>query len=72
MFCLKVLAQSTLKEAKLRRHLESNHEKCIDRTLEVFEEKEHQTKRSRIDRPATWGGVAYSHNKAVCASFSVA
>ena len=29
-------------------------------------------KRSRIDRPATWGGVAYSHNKAVRPSFSFA
>ena len=29
-------------------------------------------KRSRIDHPATWGGVAYSHSKAVKASSTVA
>ena len=38
----------------------------------MLKEKEHQVKRSRIERPATWGGLAYSHNKAVRASFSVA
>ena len=69
---LKVFAHSFLKEAKLSRHLESNHKKFVDKTLEVFKEKEHQGKRSRIDCPATWGRVAYSHNKAVRASFSVA
>ena len=34
-------------------------------SLNVFKEKEHQVKRSRIDRPAAWGRVAYSHSKAV-------
>ena len=34
----------------------------------MFKEKEHQVKQSRIDCPAAWGGVAYSHNKAVRAS----
>ena len=37
----------------------------------MFKEKEHQVKRSRIDYPAAWGGVAYSHNKVVRASFFV-
>ena len=46
---LKVFAHSFLKEAKLSRHLESNHKKFVDKTLEVFKEKEHQGKRSRID-----------------------
>ena len=41
MFCLKLLARSSLKEAKLRRHLESNHEKRVDKTLKVFKEKDH-------------------------------
>ena len=43
---------------------------CKDttKTLDVFKEKEHQVKRSRIDCPAAWGGVAYCHNKAVRAS----
>ena len=72
MFCLKLLTHSSLKEAKLRRRLESNHEKCVYKTLEVFKEKEHQVRRSRINRPATWKGVAHSHNEAVRASFSVA
>ena len=71
MLYLKVLAQSSLKEAKLRRHLEANHEKFINKTLDVFIEKEHQIKQSCIDCPAAWGGVAYSHNKAVRASFFV-
>ena len=71
MLCLKVLAHNSLKEAKLRRRPEANHEKFVNKTLDVFKEKEYQVKRSRIDRPAAWGGVAYSHNKAVCASFFV-
>ena len=54
-----------MKEAKLCRHLEANHEKFVNKTLDVFEKKEHQVNRSRIDCPAAWGGVAYSHNKAV-------
>ena len=70
VLCLKVLAHSSSKEAKLCRHLEANHEKFVDKTLDVFK-KEHQVKRCRIDRPAAWGGVAYSHNKAVRASFFV-
>ena len=53
VFCLKLLAHSYLKKAKLLRHLESNHEKCVDKTLKVLKEKEHQVKRSRINRPAT-------------------
>ena len=39
VLCLKVLAHSSLKEAKLRRHLKSNHEKFVDKTLEVFKKK---------------------------------
>ena len=65
---LKVLAHSSLKKAKLCRHLEANHKKFVNKNLDVFKEKEHQVKRSRIDCPAAWGGVAYSHNKAVRAS----
>ena len=53
VFCLKLLAHSFLKEAKLHRHLESNHKKCVDKTLEVFKEKDFQVKRSRINCPAT-------------------
>ena len=58
-----------MKEAKLCQHLEANHEKFVNKTLDVFKEKEHQLKRSRIDCPAAREGVAYSHNKAVRASF---
>ena len=71
MLCLKVLAQSSLKEAKLCRYLEANHKKFVNKTLDVFKEKEYQIKRSCIDRPAAWGGVTYSHNKAVRAFFFV-
>ena len=71
VLCLKVLAHSSLKETKLRRHLEANYKKFVNKTLDVFKEKEHQVKQSRIDCPAAWGGVAYSHNKAVRASFFV-
>ncbi|CAK8681314.1 unnamed protein product [Clavelina lepadiformis] len=72
VLCLKVLADSSLKEAKLRRHLQANHEKFVNKPLDVFKEKEYQVKRSRFDHPAAWGGVVYSHNKAVRASFSAA
>ena len=72
MLCLTVLAHSSLKETKLRRHLESNHGNFVNKSLEVFKEKEHQVKRSRIDRPTAWGGIIYSHSHAVRASFAVA
>ena len=67
--CLEVLAHSSLKEANLCRHLEAKHEKFVNKILDVFKEKEDQ--RSRIDRPAVWGGIDYSHNKAVRASIFV-
>ena len=72
VLCLTVLAHSSLNEAKLRRHLESNHGNFVNKSLEVFKEKEHQVKRSRIDRPNAWGGIIYSHSHAVRASFAVA
>ena len=72
MLCLTVLAHNSLKETKLRRHLESNHGNFVNKSLEVFKEKEHQVKRSRIDRPTAWGGIIYSHSHAVRASFAVA
>ena len=54
VLCLTVLAHSSLKETKLRRHLESNHGNFVNKSLEVFKEKKHQVKRSRIDRPTAW------------------
>ena len=72
MICLEVLAHNSLKEAKLRRHLESKHAKYIDKSYDFFKNKELHVKRSRNDRPATWDGVACSHSKAVKASFTVA
>ena len=72
VLCLTVLAHSSLKETKLRQHLESNHRNFVNKSLEVFKEKEHQVKRSRIDRPTAWGGIIYSYSHAVCASFVVA
>ena len=72
VLCLEVLAHSSLKEIKLKRHLESKHEKYFDKDHEFFKSKELHAKRSRIDRPSIWGGVAYSHKDAVRSSFSVA
>ena len=72
VLCLKVLAHSSLKETKLQRHLKSKHKKYLDKDLKFFKGKELHVKRSRIDRPSIWGGVAYSHKNAVQASFSVA
>ena len=72
VICVEVLAHSSLKEAKLQRHLESKQAKYVDKSCDFFKNKELHVKRSRIDRPATWSGVAYSHNKAVKASFTVA
>ena len=72
VLCLEVLAHSSLKETLLKRHLESKHEKCLDKDHEFFKSKDLHAKRSRIDCPSTWGGVAYSHKDAVRASFSVA
>ena len=48
VLCLKALAHNSLKEAKLLRHLETNHEKFVNKIIDVFKEKEHQVKRSRI------------------------
>ena len=61
MLCFEVLAHSFLKETKLKRHLESKHEKCLDKDHAFFKSKELHAKRSRIDRPSMWGGIAYSH-----------
>ena len=72
VLCLKVLAHSSLKETKLQRHLKSKHKKYLDKDLKFFKGKELHVKKSRIDRPSIWGGVAYSHKNAVQASFSVA
>ena len=72
VLCLEVLAHSSLKEAKLQRHLRSKHEKYLGKDYEFFKSKELHVKRSRIDRPSIWGGVAYSHKDAVLASYSVA
>ena len=72
VLCLQVLAHSSLKEAKLQRHLKSKHEKYLGKDYKFFKSKEPHAKRSRIDRPSIWGGVAYSHKDAVQASFSVA
>ena len=60
VLCLTVLAHSSLNKPKLRRHLESNHGKFVNKSLEVFKEKEHQMTRSRTDRPTAWGGIIYS------------
>ena len=72
MLCFEVLAHRPLKETKLKRHLESKHEKYLDKDYEFFKSKKLHAKRSRIDRPSIWGGVAYSYKGAVRASFSVA
>ena len=39
VLCLKVLAHSSLKETKLCRHLEANHEKFVNKILDVFKKK---------------------------------
>ena len=72
VLCLEVLAHCSSKEAKLQRHLSSKHEKYLGKDYEFFKNKELQSKKSRIDRPSIWGGVAYSHKDAVLASFTVA
>ena len=72
VLCLEVLAHSSLKETKLQRHLESKHKKYLDKDHAFFENKKQHVKRSRVDRPSIWGGVAYSHKDVVRASFSVA
>ena len=40
VLCLKVLAHSSLIEAKLRQHLEANHENFVNKTFDMFKEKE--------------------------------
>ena len=70
--CTKVLAHSSLKEAKLRRHFESKYVKYVDENHDFFNSKELQVKRSRIDCLAIRGGVAHSHSKAVQDFFAVA
>ena len=41
VLCLKVLAHSSLKEAKLHWDLEVNHEKFVNKTFNVYKEKDH-------------------------------
>jgi hypothetical protein len=72
VLCSEVLAHSSLKEAKLRRHLGKKHTRYVDKSFSYFREKEHSVKRSRIDQPTQWGGAMYSHESALRASFYVA
>ena len=69
VLCMEVLAHSSLKTAKLRRHLETKHSNHATESLEYFKSKEFQIKRSRIDRPPALGGTAFSYEKATRASF---
>ena len=71
IICLEVLAHSSLKEVKLQRHLKSKHSKYVDKSCDFFKNEELYVKRSHMDCPATWSGVAYSHSKAVKTSFTV-
>jgi len=59
-------------EAKLRRHLKQKYVKYVDENLEFFKKKKHQASSSPTYRPSTSGVQAYSHSKAVRASFHVA
>ena len=72
VLCLEVLAHSSLKETKLKHHLVSKHEKYLDKDHKFFKSKELHNKKSCIDCPRIWGGVAYSHKDAVWSYFSVA
>jgi len=60
---LEVFAASSLKEAELRRHLESISVKYVEENVEL--EKNHRIKWSCIDRPSTLAVVDYSHSKVV-------
>ncbi len=67
--CLQVLANESMKENKLKRHLHSVHPKFVEKQLSYWKDKEEQTKRSRIDAPSS---TAFSLEKASLASFEVA
>ena len=72
VLCLEVLAHSSLKKTKLKRHLESKHEKYLYKNHEFFKSKELHAKLSRIDCLNIWGKAAYFHKDAVRTSLSVA
>ena len=45
--CLKVLSAESMKKNKLKRHLETNHPNCIDKPVEIFEQKFNSIQRQR-------------------------
>ncbi|XP_076036535.1 zinc finger BED domain-containing protein 5-like [Oratosquilla oratoria] len=67
--CLQVLACESMKENKLKRHLQTVHPKFVEKPLSYWKDKEEQIKRSRIDTPSS---SFFSLEKASLASFEVA
>ena len=51
--CLQVLACESMKENKLKRHLQTVHPKFVEKPLSYWKDKEEQIKRSRIDTPSS-------------------
>jgi len=44
VLCIEVIAHSSLKEPKLRRHLELKHVKCVDDNFRFLKIKKHHVK----------------------------
>ncbi|XP_064412969.1 zinc finger BED domain-containing protein 5-like [Latimeria chalumnae] len=68
--CMQVLANESLKENKLKRHLNTVHPNFVDKPLSFWKEKEANVKRMRLDAPSNL--VTVSLEKVTKASFEVA
>ena len=68
--CGEVLSHESLKENKLKRHLQGKHPALAGKDLEYFKRNEEQLKRQRLDKPMHTG--VYSVQQATLASYLVA
>lgn len=70
VFCLQVLSNESMKENKLKRHLNTVHPTLINKPLEFWKEHKNKIKRMRLDCPSNT--LTVSLQKTTKASFDVA
>ncbi|XP_042227729.1 protein FAM200B-like [Homarus americanus] len=70
IICGEVLSHESLKENKLRRHLQGKHPTLAEKGRQYFKRKEEQLKRQRLDTPMNT--AEFSVRQATIASYLVA
>lgn len=71
VLCMEVLSNESMKENKLKRHLETKHATFANNDRKFFEKKEMQIKRQRFDTQSDKGPFSFSHSTTM-ASFLAA